>query len=99
MHGFRDGIKDLKLDELEQINKNIIKKARETKTYMNGTIDKLVVVGIYGTETFGSCKKDWKNSYKCKIKNQKYINGKRKIVEEEYHKQINVFARIVGKRP
>lgn len=99
MHGFREGIKDLKLEDLEKINKNIIKKAKENKVYRSGTIDNLVVVGIDGTETFGSYKKDWNNSYKTVIKNQKYIKGKKKIVKEEYHKQVNVFAKIVGKRP
>lgn len=99
MHAFRDGIKELSLDDLAQINKNIIKKAKENKIYRHGTVDNMVVVGIDGTETFGSYKKNWKNSYKCKMKNQKYIKGKKEVVEEEYHKQINVFARIVGKRP
>ena len=99
MHGFRDGIKDINLEDLKQINKNIIRKAKENKIYRKGTIDRLVVVGIDGTENFGSYKKNWGNSFKCKIKNQKYINGKKEVIEEEYHKQINVFARIVGKRP
>ena len=99
MHGFRDGIKDLNLESLKKINKNIIRKAKENKIYRQGTIENLVVVGMDGTENFGSYKKFWKNCYKCKIKNQKYIDGKKQIVEEEYHKQINVFARIVGKRP
>lgn len=99
MHGFRDGIKDINLEEVKKINRNIIKKAKENKIYRQGTIDNLVVVAIDGVETFGSYKKDWKNSFKCKIKNQKYINNKKEIVEEEYHKQIDVFARIVGKRP
>lgn len=99
IHKFRDGIKDLNLESLKKINKNIIRKAKENKIYRQGTIENLVVVGIDGTENFGSYKKFWKNCYKCKIKNQKYIDGKKQIVEEEYHKQINVFARIVGKRP
>lgn len=99
MHGFREGIKDLNIERLENINKNIIRKAKENKIYRKGTIDNLVVVGIDGTECFGSYKKNWNNSYKTVMKNQKYINGKKQIVEEEYHKQIDVFARIVGKRP
>lgn len=99
MHGFRDGIKDLKLEELKAINKSIIRKTKENKVYRTGTVDNLVVVGIDGTESFGSYKRDWKNSYKSIKKNQKIINGKKQIVEEEYHKQINVFAQIVGKRP
>lgn len=99
MHGFRDGIKDMKAEDLEKINKNIISKARDNKIYRRGSIDGLVVVGIDGTETFGSYKKDWDNSYKNIMKNQRYENGKKKIVEEEYHKQINVFAKIVGMRP
>lgn len=78
MHGFRDGIKDIKLEDLKQINKNIIRKAKENKIYRKGTIDRLVVVGIDGTESFGSYKKNWGNSFKCKIKNQKYINGKKR---------------------
>ena len=98
MHGFRDGIKDINLEDLKHINKNIIRNAKENKIYRKGTIDRLVVVGIDGTESFGSYKKNWNNSFKCKVKNQKYINGKKEVIEEEYHKQINVFARIVGKR-
>ena len=99
MHGFIEGIKDLKVSELEKINKNIIRKAKENKIYRNGTIDNLIVVGIDGTETFGSYKKNWDNCYNKKIKNKRFINGKEQIVEEEYHEQICVFARIVGKRP
>lgn len=99
MHGFREGIKDLEIEDIKRVNKNIISKTRENKIYRNGSMDGLVVVGIDGTEAFGSYKKDWENSYKVKIKNQKIINGKKEIVEEEYHKQINVFAKIVGKRP
>lgn len=99
MHGFRDGIIDLNVDCLEKINKNIIAKARENKVYRKGTIDGLVVAGLDGTETFESCKKNWKNSYKNLRKVQKINNGKKEIVEEEYHKQINVFAKLVGMRP
>lgn len=83
MHGFRDGIIDLNVDDLERINKNIIAKARENKVYRKGTIDGLVVVGIDGTESFGSYKKNWNNSYKNTIKNPKIINGKKEIIEEE----------------
>ena len=43
-------------------------------------------------------KKDWKGSYKTKKKVQEYKNGIKIEVEKEYHKQINVFAKIVGKR-
>ena len=57
-HGFIEGIKDLKVSELEKINKNIIKKAKENKIYRNGTIENLVVVGIDGTEAFGSYKRE-----------------------------------------
>ena len=99
MHGFVDGIKDLKVSELEKINKNIIKKAKENKIYRNGTIDNLVVVGIDGTETFGSYKKKWDNCYNKKIKSKKIVDRKEQIIEEEYHEQICVFARLVGKRP
>lgn len=99
MHGFREGIKDLKVEELLEINKSIIRKTKENKVYRAGTVENLVVVGIDGTECFGSYKKDWSNSYKTIKKNQKIIEGKKQIVEEEYHKQINVFAQIVGKRP
>lgn len=98
MHGFRDGIKDLRLEDLECINKDIIRKTKENKIFRKGTIDRLVVVGIDGTETFGSSKKDWNNSYKTTIKNQKIIDGKKVIIEEEYHKQINVFARDSWKK-
>ena len=98
-HGFIEGIKDLKVSELEKINKNIIKKAKENKIYRNGTIENLVVVGIDGTEAFGSYKREWDNCYNKRIKNKKIVEGKEQIVEEVYHEQISVFARIVGKRP
>lgn len=99
MHGFRDGIKDLKPNELKDINRRIIKKTRENKKYRNGTIDGLVIVGLDGVETFGSYKKDWENSYKTKIKVKSYNNSQKEIKEKEYHKQINVVAKIVGKKP
>ena len=98
-HGFIDGIKDLNVSNIKLINKNIIKKAKENKLYRNGTIDNLLVVGIDGTEAFGSYKRKWKNCYNKKIRNKKFINGKEQVVEEEYHEQISIFARIVGKRP
>ena len=98
-HGFIERIKNLEVSELEKINQNIIKKAKENKIYRKGTIDNLVVVGIDGTEAFGSYKKEWENCYNKKIKIKKMIDGKEEIVEEEYHEQISVFARIVGKRP
>ena len=37
--------------------------------------------------------------YKTKIKVTKYNNGEKIIEEKEYHKQINVVAKIVGKKP
>ena len=98
-HGFIDGIKDLKVSDIAKINKNIIKKSKENKIYRKGTIDNLLVVGIDGTEAFGSYKRKWNNCYNKKIKNKRIIDGKVQIVEEEYHEQISVFARIVGKRP
>ena len=98
-HVFRDGIKELSVEQLRWINKSIILKAKENKLYRNGSIDGYVVAGIDGTETFKSYKKDWKNSYKAKIKVKGYENGKRIEIEREYHKQINIFAKIVGKRP
>lgn len=52
-----------------------------------------------GTEEFGSYNKDWNNSYKVNRKIQEYENGKKIEKEKEYHKQIDVFAKIVGKRP
>lgn len=99
MHGFRDGIKNLKPEELKQLNRKIISKSRKNKVYRVGTIDGLVVVGIDGVENFGSYKKDWENSYKSKIKVTKYNNGEKIIEEKEYHKQINVVAKIVGRKP
>ncbi len=99
MKGFREGIKKLKPEELRKINIDIVKKSRENKIYRQGSIDGLVVAGIDGVETFGSYKKDWENSYKTKIKVKKYNEGKQEIEEKEYHKQINLVAKIVGKRP
>lgn len=99
MHGFREGIKNLKAEELRKINVKIVKKSRENKIYRQGCIDGLVVAGIDGVETFGSYKKDWENSYKTKIKVKSYNEGKEEIEEKEYHKQINLVAKIVGKRP
>ena len=99
MHVFRDEVKELNLEELKQINKKIIIKTKENKIYRKGTIDNLVVVGIDGVETFESCKKDWKNSYKKKRKTEEYKNGIKQEIEKEYHKPINIFAKIVGMRP
>lgn len=99
MHGFRDVIKEINPEQLKQINNNVIKKSKENKIYRQGTIDGLVVVGIDGTEAFGSYKKKWNNCYNKNIKNKKYIENKEQIVEEEYHERIDVFAKVVGKRP
>lgn len=79
MHGFRDGIKQLKSEQLKNINRDLIKKSKENKIYRNGTIDGLVVVGLDGVETFGSYNKDWDNSYKTKLKVTKYNNGEKII--------------------
>lgn len=98
-HVFRDGIKEINLEEVKEINKSIIKKAKENKVYREGTVDGLVAVGVDGVESFGSYKKDWNGSYKAKKKVKEYRNGIKTEVEKEYHKQINVFAKIVGKRP
>ena len=99
MHVFRDGIKEINLEDLKEINRSIIVKSKGNKMYRKGTVENLVVVGIDGVETFGSCKKDWNGSYKTKRKVQEYRNGKKREIEKEYHKQINVVAKIVGKRP
>lgn len=99
MHGFRDVIKEINPEQLKQINNNVIKKSKENKIYRQGTIDGLVVVEIDGTEAFGSYKKKWNNCYNKNIKNKKYIENKEQIVEEEYHERIDVFAKVVGKRP
>lgn len=98
-HVFRDGIKELSVEGLKDINRAIISKAKENKLYRDGSIDGLVVVGIDGVETFRSYKKDWNNSYKAKVKVKEYENGKKKEVEKETHKQIDIFAKVVGKRP
>ncbi len=37
MHGFRDGIMDLNVKDLENINKKIILKTRENKIYRSGS--------------------------------------------------------------
>lgn len=99
MKGFREGIKNLKPEEFKEINIKIVKKSRENKIYRQGTIDRLVVAGIDGVETFGSYKKDWNHSYKTKKKVKTYKEGKEVTEEKEYHKQINLIAKIVGKRP
>lgn len=99
MHGFRDVIKEIDIKEIKRINRNVIQKAKDNKTYRKGTIDNLVVVGIDGTEIFGSYKKKWNNCYKTTIKVQEYKNNKKEEIEKEYYKQLDIFARIVGKRP
>lgn len=99
MHGFRDGIKNLKVENIKEINRHIIKKTRSNKIYRQGTVDGLVVVGLDGVETFGTYKKDWNNSYKTKIKVDTYNDGQKLTEEKIYKKQINVVAKIVGKRP
>ena len=98
-HGFRDGIKNLIPEEFRKINVKIVRKSRENKIYRQGCIEGLVVLGLDGVETFGSYKKDWENSYKTKTKVKTYNDGKEEIEEREYHKQINLVAKIVGKRP
>lgn len=60
----REGIKEILSKDIEEINRNVIRKAKENKLFRNGTIDNLVVVGIVGTETFRSTKRDWSGSYK-----------------------------------
>ena len=99
IHGFREVIKELDDEEIKQINRSIIGKAKNNKTYKKGTIDNIVVVGIDGVETFRSCKKKWNNCYKTTKKVQEYKNGKKEEIEKEYNKQIDIIARIVGKRP
>ena len=98
-HVFRDGIKELSLESLRLINKSIIAKVKENKLYRRGSIDGFVVVGIDGVETFRSYKKDWNNSYKIKTRVKEYENGKKKEIEKEAHKQVNIFAKVVGMRP
>ena len=44
---------------------------------------------------FGKCPQ----ILKTKIKVKSYNNGQKEIKEKEYHKQINVVAKIVGKKP
>ena len=53
----RDTLKVIDLKGLANINKGIIKKAIENKTFVNGTIDGYTVVAIDGTKIFGSNKK------------------------------------------
>ena len=72
-HVFIDSIKDLKVSDIAKINKNIIKKSKENKIYRRGTIDNLLVIGIDGTEAFGSYKRKWNNCYNKKIKNRRII--------------------------
>lgn len=76
MHGFRDVIKEINPEQIKQINNNVIKKSKENKIYRQGTIDGLVVVGIDGTEAFGSYKKKWNNCYNKNIKNILKIKSK-----------------------
>ena len=42
-HVFRDGVKELKQENLKQINKSIIMKAKENKVYRKGTVDGHVI--------------------------------------------------------
>ena len=82
-----------------QIMEKIHKRKKYRKIYRkNEHIPKMHVFRD-GVETFGSYQKDWENSYKVKRKVEKYRNGKKEEIEKEYHKQINIFAKIVGKRP
>lgn len=53
----RDTLKAIDLNGLADINKGIIKKEVENKTYRKGTIDGFTVVAIDGTKFFGSNKK------------------------------------------
>src|SRR6056297_2950520 len=53
----RDTLKVIDLDVLTSINKSIIKKSIENKTFRKGTIDGYTVAAIDGTKIFGSNKK------------------------------------------
>ena len=68
MHVFREGIKELDLEEIKKINKGIISKARENKIYRKGTIDNLVVAGI-DNNIFAIEFKKYSNNDKEGIKN------------------------------
>ena len=98
-HVLREGIKEILSKDIEEINRSVIRKAKENKLFRNGTIDNLVVVGIDGTETFRSAKRDWLGSYKLRVKTAEYVNNRKVEMEQEWHKQVNVFAQIIGKRP
>lgn len=50
MHVFRDGVTELNLKDIEEINKKIIRKAKENKKYRKGSIDPFV--GIVYIWTF-----------------------------------------------
>lgn len=53
----RDTLQVIDLDGLASINKSIIKKSIENKTFRKGTIDGYIVAAIDGTKIFGSNKK------------------------------------------
>ena len=57
------------------------------------------MVGIEGTEIFRSTKRDWSGSYKLRVKTAEYVNNEKVEIEQEWHKQVSVFAQIIGKRP
>ena len=57
------------------------------------------MIEINGTETFRSTKRDWSESYKLKVKTTEYINNEKVEIEQEWHKRVNVFKQIIGKRP
>jgi hypothetical protein len=53
----RDTLKVIELTALSSVNKSIIKKVAQNKTFDNGTVDGYIVAAIDGTKYSGSYKK------------------------------------------
>ena len=83
----RDTIKVIDLKGISNINKSIVKKAINNKTFRKGTIDGYTVAAIDGTKIFGSNKK---NCEKCLTTN---IKG-----HTHYYHNIAVMS-LVGETP
>jgi hypothetical protein len=85
----RDSLKTIEIAGLKEMLSYQIKKSRENKVFVDGTIDGLVVTGIDGTQTFNS---DKKNCEHC-LKSFK----KGKVEQRNFHSSVVIST--IGQGP
>ena len=76
----RDALKVVEIAGLRGMLTHQIKKARENKVFNTGTIDRLVVTAIDGTQTFNSDKKSCDHCLK--------VNKKGKVEQRNFHSSV-----------